>query len=470
MCHVALGLLAASIAVAIASRPPAPQTISDTGAQCRDADLVDYYWEHNDWGVLQRYKRDIREYCAHSLDGGDPAPATSLKCSSSMEYCEARNIWATAGSLEEHSANRNLVAKVGALGDCRLDAAYPPRAKGLFSLTDWVPELSPFKDSSHPAPSCDVRISAPVHATVGDSWANFYHKMCDFPNLFSSMYIAGLQDEPTDKLRVMYWEPSMFYQGATFNAVHKIFTTHPLLNFTALYGKTICFDHIVFAIKPRNLQTFFFNQYIPRGCIAGPNSFMPRFAQAAVTAVLGDSVQLDRMAAHDKIRVTLLSRSSGSSTTTGTRHLLNEAALLDAARSKFPEVSITLAKFDWNDKVPFVDQVNITGHTDILIGVHGAGLAHMIFLPIWGTVIELYNAEDPGCYRDLAKLCGLHYVTGSSQDVVRVAPQVERQSQEPKFWNFEFNEGAFMRYMSQAINHVKRHPLSPIVAGNRSDL
>ena len=176
------------------------------------------------------------------------------------------------------------------------------------------------------------------------------------------------------------------------------------------------------------------------------------------------------MAKRDTIRVTVLSRSSGSGSTSGTRQLLNEESLLAAARVKFPGVSITLAKFDWNDKVPFVEQVNMTSRTDILIGVHGAGLTHAVFMPIWGVVIELYNAEDPGCYRDLAKLCGLHYITGSSRDVVRVAPKVEQQSQEPKFWNFEFNQEAFMRYLSQAINHVKRHTHSPIVDRRQSDL
>ena len=33
------------------------------------------------------------------------------------------------------------------------------------------------------------------------------------------------------------------------------------------------------------------------------------------------------------------------------------------------------------------------------VGIHGAGLTHLLFLPDWAHVLELYNCEDPGCYK-----------------------------------------------------------------------
>lgn len=37
----------------------------------------------------------------------------------------------------------------------------------------------------------------------------------------------------------------------------------------------------------------------------------------------------------------------------------------------------------------FLDQLRITHNTDIFIGMHGAGLTHLLFLPDWAAVFEL---------------------------------------------------------------------------------
>ena len=45
--------------------------------------------------------------------------------------------------------------------------------------------------------------------------------------------------------------------------------------------------------------------------------------------------------------------------------------------------------------------MQIIRNTDILVGIHGAGLTHMLFLPDWAVVFELYDCQDPNCYKDL---------------------------------------------------------------------
>lgn len=64
----------------------------------------------------------------------------------------------------------------------------------------------------------------------------------------------------------------------------------------------------------------------------------------------------------------------------------------------------------------FRDQLKIIHNTDILIGMHGAGLTHLLFLPKWGALFELYNCEDPSCYLDLARLRGVNYNTWVDKD------------------------------------------------------
>jgi len=38
----------------------------------------------------------------------------------------------------------------------------------------------------------------------------------------------------------------------------------------------------------------------------------------------------------------------------------------------------------------FKQQLEITSNTDIFIGIHGAGLTHLLFLPNWAVLFELY--------------------------------------------------------------------------------
>lgn len=40
--------------------------------------------------------------------------------------------------------------------------------------------------------------------------------------------------------------------------------------------------------------------------------------------------------------------------------------------------------------VPFLVQLRITHNSDIFIGMHGAGLTHLLFLPDWAVIFELW--------------------------------------------------------------------------------
>lgn len=66
--------------------------------------------------------------------------------------------------------------------------------------------------------------------------------------------------------------------------------------------------------------------------------------------------------------------------------------------------------------MPFKKQLEITRNSDIFIGIHGAGLTHMMFLPDWAAIFELYNCEDASCYKDLARLRGVKYFTWEDEE------------------------------------------------------
>lgn len=56
-------------------------------------------------------------------------------------------------------------------------------------------------------------------------------------------------------------------------------------------------------------------------------------------------------------------------------------------------------------------QIQIMGETRCLVGLHGAGLTNMLFMPAGSSVLELRNAEDAhnNCYYSMASEMGLVY-------------------------------------------------------------
>uniref|UniRef100_A0A0K0DFX3 EGF domain-specific O-linked N-acetylglucosamine transferase n=1 Tax=Angiostrongylus cantonensis TaxID=6313 RepID=A0A0K0DFX3_ANGCA len=115
------------------------------------------------------------------------------------------------------------------------------------------------------------------------------------------------------------------------------------------------------------------------------------------------------------------------------------------------DVPNTIVKVvDYNERVPFLSQLDSTHNSDVFIGIHGAGLTHLLFLPDWAAVMELYNCDDRHCYKDLARLRGVKYFTWSSDKQHLIYPEGgERRpgSEEPhkKFMNYRFDPMEFQK-------------------------
>lgn len=107
---------------------------------------------------------------------------------------------------------------------------------------------------------------------------------------------------------------------------------------------------------------------------------------------------------NNKLRITFLSRQ------TKYRRILNENELVNALEQN-QNYSVKHVNFDrllyyfidlsflfcltfifvyFFRNMKFVDQLEISRNTDILIGIHGAGLTHLLFLPDWATIFELF--------------------------------------------------------------------------------
>lgn len=75
---------------------------------------------------------------------------------------------------------------------------------------------------------------------------------------------------------------------------------------------------------------------------------------------------------------------------------------------QLPHVELRVVDFAF---LPFKNQINNIAHTDILLGVHGNGLSHALFLPKGSALIELFPKDCLRVeYRIFAQLRGLQYL------------------------------------------------------------
>lgn len=103
---------------------------------------------------------------------------------------------------------------------------------------------------------------------------------------------------------------------------------------------------------------------------------------------------------------------------TGSRKLQNQGRLLHLIALRHTNVFINIIDFA---RLTFREQVRTVRLTDILVGVHGAGLTHTIFLQPESAVVELFPHQlKYEVYRNVAKLMGHHYFSlhGEESDEV----------------------------------------------------
>ena len=140
----------------------------------------------------------------------------------------------------------------------------------------------------------------------------------------------------------------------------------------------------------------YYNTPLIDGCRG--SEMVRRFSQFMLERLGVEKAEAARSTGDRRLRVTLIARQ------TRFRRIVNEAELV-AALEETGLYKVTVARF--SPQVPFISQLSLTAGTDILAGLHGAGLTHLLFLPDWAEVVEIYNCDDTHCYQDLARLVQL---------------------------------------------------------------
>ena len=101
------------------------------------------------------------------------------------------------------------------------------------------------------------------------------------------------------------------------------------------------------------------------------------------------------------------------------RKIFNEPELIQALMNAFPDACVQAIMME---ALPFHLQLEIISQTDLLIGMHGAGMSHTLFLPQHAAVLELFSKGFKlgrpwfECYQGIARWRGLKYDTWENFD------------------------------------------------------
>jgi protein O-GlcNAc transferase len=290
--------------------------------------------------------------------------------------------------------------------------------------------------------NCDIIEKKPTVLIKLDAGVNLYHHYCDFYNLYASQHAYN---SFSDDIQIVMWDTTNLPYTDLFSETWSAFSKHPLKRIGDYSGKRVCFKEAMFPLLPRMRGGLYYNTYILPGC-EGSGMMMAFHKHLMNRLNIGqDPVNPERL------RVTLLQR------TTRHRQIVNAEELVRAMKTvMWFDVSVVDYKYR---EYPFLDQVRKTHNSDIFIGMHGAGLAHVMFLPDWAALFEIYNTDDPRCYHDLARQRGVVYATW--EDKKTVFPESEGihptlKTPHAKFTNYSFEVKEFMRIIMRLAEEVRK--------------
>ncbi|XP_077869398.1 EGF domain-specific O-linked N-acetylglucosamine transferase-like [Saccoglossus kowalevskii] len=399
-----------------------------------------------DFGYVKEMHDTMQTFCIPQNKGD-----SSLECTQYLRHCRGHNIYFDFSNLNSGNSRqrfRNDIFHEGEIGGhCQLKVdELKAESAHNSELQSWYAELNSFTSFDFQIPNtkdCDIIINKPTYFMKLDAGINMYHHFCDFVNIYISQHI---NNSFSSDVNIVMWDTSGLSYGDFFSATWQAFSDYPIIPIKRWDGKKVCMKEAVFSLLPRMQRGFYYNMPLVPSCHG--SGIIKAFSQHLMHRLkIPQEGPLK-----NKVRVTLLARN------TKHRNIINQNELVKAMKK---EKDLTVKVVEYNRNMPFLKQLKYTHNSDIFIGMHGAGLTHSLFLPDWAVVFELYNCEDPRCYRDLANLRGIKYVTWIRVNKLKKHNETNHPSlgyPHAKFTDYEFDVKEFMKIVRHAADYVKQHP------------
>ncbi|KAI8511521.1 hypothetical protein Bbelb_106210 [Branchiostoma belcheri] len=373
------------------------------------------FWIDAGFGYVREQKRQLVPICEARRQEG-----SWLECSEYARHCRGRDLYLDFRRLRIQesrvSANRfrrDILGPGEIGGRCKVHADTLLSMKGheVHGLMSWYAELENLTSLNFQPTAgnenCDVILDRPTYFMKLDMGVNMYHHFCDFLNLYISQHVNG--SFSTD-VNIVVWDTTPRSYWDLFVDTWRAFTDHPLLHIKDYDGKRVCVREAVFSLMPRMVLGLYYNLPLVPGCT---NSGLVRAFSRHVLYRLG----INHVQPQDgRLRVTYLSR------TTQHRRVLNEDQLLAQLRMD-PRLLVN-----------------------------------------WACLIEIYNCRDEPCYRNIAALRGVGYVTWEGSESPTIIDELgtyKHRGDHHKFVNYTVGATEFRGLVEKAITHVINHPDYP---------
>ncbi|XP_033745772.1 beta-1,2-xylosyltransferase RCN11-like [Pecten maximus] len=225
-------------------------------------------------------------------------------------------------------------------------------------------------------------------------YANLYHQMTDFYNAFLLAYVLKIPPDDLDVVLMDRNAPSVLDNAwdVLFGDVKKFKD----MNEPVLYKEMIW--AVIGYNSPMNFHSLKSLPYVNEfsNFLKARYNAGPKLLDCAGVSIL--FVWRRDYVAHP-----------GNPTGSISRKIKNEKELIEAVQEVFPGHSVAGIQLDEHE---INDQVKWVSQTDILVGMHGAGMSHIMELPYHAGVLELfptYKAKTNRHFRAMAGWRGLHY-------------------------------------------------------------
>jgi len=265
-----------------------------------------------------------------------------------------------------------------------------------------------------------------------DGWANMFHSFSDIVNVFQSLLLYKkdiTHEEMRDNVIVLFDDDP---EGPYYGVWSAFGTVMRLSEFKKKYmpvsaaqsdekngsgsggaagGAVTCFENVLFGI-PGGSNFIWKDGWHPNACT---DSLLLRSFAKFIMDHMKVKYQRKR-SRRDKINVTLSSRRGKVRVITNEDEIVNainqstyaiEGSSNDGTKTPVP---INVVHVDFSN-ISFKEQMDLIANTDILIGMHGAGLTHLLWLPEESVVLEVFAKEHyPTLFRHLARLTKKTYL------------------------------------------------------------
>jgi hypothetical protein len=253
---------------------------------------------------------------------------------------------------------------------------------------------------------CQHRVSKPTFAITRYDYANLYHTACDWFNFYQAIQIFGHRSTDINVL-LLDGHPKGALDESWEIAFGKVFRIHDFEKFSS-----VCFDELYIVSPGYKIPLFPGTMNEVDKCHSG-SKHLEDFSQSFIRKyeVTSDS---EKIIIGYIFRKDYLAHPRQGANPRISRKIRNEKELLEYVQNHLSQ--IIKKKFElvplYLEKMELREQIKTIAKCQILVGVHGAGLTHALFMKPQTVLLEIAPPSHASLkfFDILAKAKGLHYI------------------------------------------------------------